>query len=344
MSDLNHGFTNATDVSVFCLSENGKVNDDNGMVFYGMPHSPCGTVKLVSGAIEFDLNKVPDNINKFAVTATLDHGTFSGQANIKLNATDFECLLETASRTEKALILLEIYKRNNTWKVRFVGQGFNGGLQPLAELYGVEVANDSPPVEPAVKPINLSKISLTKADPKIDLTKRAGDLGLIKANLNWNQQSGGFFKSKIDLDLGAFVELNNGQREIVQALGNQFEFTPYIKLLADDRTGASRDGEWLHIDGDKIQDVKRIIIFAFIYKGSVNWGEANAEVTLYVPGMPPIETKLTEQDKSKRFCAIAELSVNNSTVKVEQLNRLFNGHKECDQAFCWGFKWKAGSK
>jgi tellurite resistance protein TerA len=43
-----------------------------------------------------------------------------------------------------------------------VGQGFNGGLQPLAELYGVDVAADETPVpKPIVPPVNLSKISLT---------------------------------------------------------------------------------------------------------------------------------------------------------------------------------------
>lgn len=340
---LNHGLPDSTDISIFCLGPNGKVYGDDGMVFYGMPNSPCGTIKLLNGFIEFDLHKIPNNIEKLAITATLDDGAFSGQKNIKLNSDDFECMLETSDRTEKALILLEVYKRNNTWKVRFVGQGFNGGLEPLAKHFGVEIEKAAPP-QPTPKPINLSKISLTKAKPKVDLTKRAGSIGLIKANLNWTQGSSGFFNSAIDLDLGAFIELNNGNRGIVQALGDMFEYQPYIKLLGDDRTGNNTDGEWLHIDGNKIQDVKRIIIFAFIYEGSANWNKANAKVTLHVPDMGPIETKLTEESRSRGFCAIAELTVNNGTVKVEQLNRLFGGHVECDKAFGWGFKWQQGSK
>jgi tellurite resistance protein TerA len=174
--------------------------------------------------------------------------------------------------------------------------------------------------------------------------KSAGDLGLIKANLNWNKKAGGFFASKTDLYLGAFIELNNGDRKIIQVLGSSFEFSPYIKLLANDRTGASQNSEWLHIDGDKLQDVKQIVIFTFIYKGVANWDKVNAQVTLHVPGMPPIETKLTEQDQDKSFCAVAAISVNNGFVNVEQLNRLFSGHEECDEAFGWGFNWKFGTK
>lgn len=352
---LNHNLPRKTDVSVFCLNANGKVNGDEGMVFYGAPNSVCGSVKISDSSIEFDLNTVPSNIKNFAITATLDQGVFGEQDDIKLKGTDFECLLETQDRSEKALILLDIYKHNNAWKVRFVGQGFNGGLQPLAELYGVDVANDTgtdgtdvadqtPRPKPIAPPINLSKISLTKSAPKVDLPKRAGDLGLIKVNLNWNKKAGGFFASKTDLYFGAFIELNNGDRKIIQVLGNSFEFSPYIKLLANDRTGASQNGAWLHIDGDKLQDVKQIVIFTFIYKGVANWDKIGAQVTLHVPGMPPIETKLTEQNKNKNFCAVAAISVNNGFVNVEQLNRLFSGHEECDAAFGWGFNWKFGTE
>ncbi|MFT7053937.1 MAG: tellurite resistance protein TerA [Psychromonas sp.] len=349
---LKHSLSRKADVSVFCLNTNGKVNGDEGMVFYGAPNSACGSVKISDSSIEFDLNAVPSHIKKFAITATLDQGVFGEQDDIRLKGTDFECLLETQARSERALILLEIYKHNNAWKVRCVGQGFNGGLQPLAELYGVDIAADTdiaaadetPVPKPIVPPVNLSKISLTKSAPKVDLSKRAGDLGLIKVNLNWNKKAGGFFASKIDLDLGAFIELNNGHRQIIQALGNSFECSPYIELLADDPTGASQEGTWLHIDGNKLQDVKQIIIFAFIYKGVTNWHKIGAKVTLHVPEMPPIETKLTEQDKNKSFCAVAAISVNNGFVNVEQLNRLFLGHEDCDEGFGWGFNWKLGSK
>lgn len=94
----------------------------------------------------------------------------------------------------------EVYRRNNEWKFRFISQGFNGGLKPLAEHFGVEV-EDEPTVVPEVKPelkiepvkpatpINLSKVSLTKEKPKVNLSKK-DNFGLIRINLNWNQNTG----------------------------------------------------------------------------------------------------------------------------------------------------------
>jgi tellurite resistance protein TerA len=340
---LNHTMPTTTDVSVFFLESTLKVKGDEGMVFFGAPTSSCGSVKLLEKNIEFDLEKVPPDIVKLAITATVDSNSFSEHRHIEMIADEFKCKLNTGSRTESALILLELYRHNGNWKYRFVAQGFNGGLRPLAEHFGVDI-EDEPSPPPLIAPVSLSKISLTKSAPKVDLTKRAGAIGLIKANLNWTQKTGGFLSSKIDLDLGAYVEMNNNQRVIVQALGNNFDFAPYVKLLADDRTGSSSDGEWLHIDGNALADVKRIMIFTFIYEGAANWAKANASVTLHVPDMPPIETELTEAGKNTGFCAVAELQVVDGVVKVERINRFFSGHKDCDEAFGWGFSWSRGSK
>ena len=46
-------------------------------------------------------------------------------------------LAEDAS-TETAMIFAELYRNGSEWKFRAVGQGFNGGLKPLAESYGLK--------------------------------------------------------------------------------------------------------------------------------------------------------------------------------------------------------------
>jgi tellurium resistance protein TerD len=37
------------------------------------------------------------------------------------------------------MIFGEVYRHNNEWKFRAVGQGYKGGLGPLARNYGVNV-------------------------------------------------------------------------------------------------------------------------------------------------------------------------------------------------------------
>ena len=48
-------------------------------------------------------------------------------------------LSEDAS-TNTAMIFGEVYRYNNEWKFQATGQGYDGGLRPLALNYGVNIA------------------------------------------------------------------------------------------------------------------------------------------------------------------------------------------------------------
>ena len=205
--------------------------------------------------------------------------------------------------------------------------------------------------------VNLNKIELTKKGQTINLQKKSGSLGEIVVNLNWNQQqqkSGGFFSSLlgknkgIDLDLGCLYELTNGEKGCVQALGNSFgslKGAPFIQLDGDDRTGAASGGENLRINGNEIAQIKRLVVYTFIYEGVANWAQADGVVTLTYPGGQDIEVRLDETRSGLTMCAIAMIeNVNNETFKVERLVEYFNGHRELDKAYGWGMQWRSGSK
>lgn len=367
----------AADASAFRLYADGKVQGDPDMVFYGQPQNDDKTISWQQNGnntiFTVDLSRLRQDVQKIAFVVTCDGGkTVAGLRSLAVQVeSDREILLngtvETAGRPEAALILGELYRRNNEWKFRFVAQGFNGGLQPLAEHFGVDVAAESAPsappapapvVKPAESKISLSKVSLTKEKPSISLTKR-DNFGEIRINLNWHRgdntgASGGFLSNMfgggnkgIDLDLGAFAELQNGQKLVIQALGNAFgdyRREPYIQLQGDDRTGEVSDGEWLHINGGEWKHIRQILIYAFIYQGVPSWDKTDGVVTVHVPGQPPIETRLTEGDNRRTMCAIARLVNENGSIKVERLNRFFKNQSDMDEAFGWGFRWKAGSK
>jgi len=368
----------SVDASSFRLYASGKVQGDPDMVFYGQPVNDDGSVKLSGAGTDtaflVDINRLRPEVQKVAFTATCDGNmTLSGlkhlSIQIELNG---NILLSgdvnVSGRQEAALILGELYRRNSEWKFRFIAQGFNGGLQPLAEHFGVDISDTPAPVstptpapvatpKPTSEPakISLSKVSLTKEKPSISLAKR-DNFGEIKINLNWNQtrtESGGMFggmfsKSKgIDLDLGAFVELQDGSKGVIQALGNTFgrlNSEPFVELQGDDRTGQATEGEWLHINGREWKNIRQVLVFAFIYEGVASWDKTDGVVTLHIPEQPPIETRLTEGSNRHNMCAIARLVNENGTIKVERINQFFSGHKDMDNALGWGFRWSAGSK
>ena len=374
------------DVSAFLVTGTGKVRSDADMCFYGQPAVAGGAVTLegaATGETRFRVSpgRVPAGVDKVILTATIheNRAAFGRLPEIGLDVGGVIGRIPCAGMTETALILAELYQRNAAWKVRVVGQGFNGGLAALATHLGVEISDPAPAPAPAPKPapaaaprgpdltripsvkpaapapapkVNLSKVSLTKENRTVSLEKRTGRFGKIRVNLNWNQgEAGGVMKmfgpKPVDLDLGCFVEDRYGNRTCVQALGGGFgdyAYFPYAKLLGDDRTGAVTDGEWLEINGEMWGEFNRVLIFAFIYDGVPNWAETDGVVRVMIPDQPEVEVRMNEHGSRERMCAIAMLENQGGAIRVSREVRFFPGHRVMDEHYGWGMRWQAGSK
>lgn len=368
------------DVSAFLLRAGGKVGGDADMVFFNNPSTRGVSLGPLAQRSEdgfathiaFDLPALAGDVERVAVTATLPAGmAFAAMPSIRIAIADgaetiaFD--VPTSGMREQALILGEIYRRNDAWKFRAIGQGYVGGLEPLARSFGVDVAAPepaapapSPPMPPPPKPVSLSKISLTKEAPKIDLTKKAGTFGEIRLNLNWTRGGsgqrpsglgslfgGGTRASAIDLDLGCLFELTSGRKGVVQALGDAFgtyDAPPYIQLAADDRTGASHEGEWMRINGRHWSEIRRVLVFASIYSGVPNWAATDGVATVLIPDQTPVEVRLTEGRRGKTACAIAMVENVNAAMRITRLDTYFGAVDEMDRAYSWGLRWVAGSK
>jgi len=214
--------------------------------------------------------------------------------------------------------------------------------------------SDTPGGTPGV---SLSKVTLTKSAPSVSLSKQGGG-GRLHVNLNWNSgqaaQKGGFLKrvlganSGIDLDLAAMFELSDGQSGVVQALGDSFgslDAPPYIKLDADDRTGAAVGGENLYVNLAQAANIRRVLIFAFIYEGVASFDQADAVVTLTPAQGAPIEVRLDEKAGGSRMCAIALLTNNGAgDFTVSREVKYVGGHRQLDALYGWGLNWTPGRK
>lgn len=208
-------------------------------------------------------------------------------------------------------------------------------------------------------PVSLSKVTLTKAAPAVSLSKQGGG-GRLTVNLQWNQRpaatgGGGFLKralggggsGAIDLDLACLYQLADGSTGVVQALGDSFgsfDRAPYVQLDKDDRSGASTDGENLFVNLAHAREIRRLLVFAFIYEGAASFDQADGVVTLTPQSGAPVEVRLDEQAGGARMCAVALLEQQGGDVVVRREVRYVSGHRELDDAYGWGLSWTAGRK
>lgn len=148
------------DGSAFLLKADGKVRSDADFIFYNNLKSTDGSVTHAgdntSGAgdgddekIMVDLSMVPAEVDKISVGVTIHDAEARKQNFGMVGKAYIRCLdangdkeiarydLSEDGSTETAMIFGEIYRLGAEWKFKAVGQGFAGGLGPLARSFGI---------------------------------------------------------------------------------------------------------------------------------------------------------------------------------------------------------------
>lgn len=150
------------DASVFMLGDNGKVLSDGNFIFFNQKTSPCGSVEHqgdnLTGegdgddeVIKVILAQVDANVKKMIFSVTIYQAeerkqNFGQVSNAFMRIVNADGNVEVArfdlsedASVETAMIFGELYRHNEDWKFKAVGQGFAGGLSALASQYGVSI-------------------------------------------------------------------------------------------------------------------------------------------------------------------------------------------------------------
>jgi tellurium resistance protein TerD len=145
------------------LCSNGRVLGDDYFIFYNNLKSPEGSVEhmgdeLVGGTgadddevVKVNLTQVPPQVDKIVFPVSI----YDAEARLQnfgqvrnayirvLNQADGAELarydLSEDASNETAMIFGELYRYNNEWKFRAVGQGYASGLRGIALDFGVNV-------------------------------------------------------------------------------------------------------------------------------------------------------------------------------------------------------------
>jgi tellurium resistance protein TerD len=150
------------DASAFLLTANNKVRNDSDFIFYNQLKSPDGSVEHTGDnrtgqgegddeSVKVDLSKVPAEITKIAFTVTI-HDAEARRQNFGQVSNAFIRIVNDLTgteivrydlaedySTETAMVFGELYRHNNEWKFRAVGQGYSGGLKAMCDQFGINI-------------------------------------------------------------------------------------------------------------------------------------------------------------------------------------------------------------
>jgi tellurium resistance protein TerD len=150
------------DASAFLVKLDGKVRSDSDFCFYNNKVVANGAVQHtgdnLTGAgegddesIKVELSKIPADLDKVVFTVTIHEAEARKQNFGQVNHAFIRVVNEEGGQEiarydlsedasiETAMIFGEIYRVGTDWKFKAVGQGFAGGLGPLAASFGVSV-------------------------------------------------------------------------------------------------------------------------------------------------------------------------------------------------------------
>ncbi|MGW4872334.1 TerD family protein [Streptomyces chartreusis] len=236
-----HAVGATLDLSALLVAADGKVRSDDDLVFYNQPSAESGAVWHVAadeeGAerIEMDPARLPADVDRVVLVASCDPDdpgrTFHEVKDVlirasQLGAEPVHFRPPALTDGERAVLLVELYRRGEGWKLRAIGQGYDNGLAGLATDFGIEVAQEEPAEEPAEEvplpaapaPMSLRKpplgtISLDKGSQvSMSLDKADREL-VVTATLEWDGGSDQRRRKGADLDLYAlFVPASRAVR------------------------------------------------------------------------------------------------------------------------------------
>lgn len=238
------------DLSALLVGADGKVRSDADLVFYNQPTAESGAVRHLAadaGAperIAVDPGALPADVDRVVLIASCDPDdlsrTFRTVADVEVRgvqdgADPVVFRQPPLVDGERAVLLVELYRRGDGWKLRAIGQGYAEGLAGLATDFGIDVSEPeapatTPPAQvpapaPAVAPTSLvkpplGKVSLDKGGQvAISLDKQDREL-VVTVTLEWDGGSDQRRRRGADLDLYAlFVPASKARRGGAEAPG-----------------------------------------------------------------------------------------------------------------------------
>ncbi|WP_170981689.1 DUF4041 domain-containing protein [Nocardioides dongxiaopingii] len=151
------------DLAVMAVRSNGRVGSDEDFVFYNNPRHPSGAVEHLGqrqtdgrcwDAARVHLERVPAEVTALHATLSGEHQGFPAIPDLRIEVIDhlrntIARIDTTSLRTESAAIMLELYRRSGSWKLRSVSQGWDAGFSALVQHFGVDVGDPEEAPAPA---------------------------------------------------------------------------------------------------------------------------------------------------------------------------------------------------
>jgi tellurite resistance protein TerA len=371
----------ALDASVFLVGESGRVRTDADMVFYNQHTAQNRCVSLLESShgiarFSVSLPDIPHDVARVIFCLTVDG---AGKSMSDFNGTSIivdngggamhQFRPDLAGATEVAIMVAELYRRNEGWKIRAVAQGFRGGLAALATSLGVDIEGEpqNSPLPPVPEPerkdprppsfqYDASELPPEPEPPKsqartagarllvpAEVVPVAAGISRLSISLDWCWRIGGDGRVRpVTLSLGAAYTTAGGNRGAVQLPDDrgQLEGAPWLMVAPGKPCGADTGQERLILNLGQGAAFECIDVFVFISKGAATWTGCDAWISISGPYAAPIEYRIDAAADGQAAIALMRIANAPDGWTIQRLDQSGAHQAELDAKLNWGLAWK----
>jgi tellurite resistance protein TerA len=378
------------DPSAFLTANSGKVRSDADMVFYNQLSAEGDCVRLTESTrgqacFAVTLSAVPADVARIVFCLTLETpgqamSAFAGTALTLFEggaaAHRFAPVL--AGATEVSMMVAELYRRQGSWKIRAIGQGFRDGLGALATSLGVDVEGEegasapapvanpapaapraSPPAPPPPPPAPVPAAEPPPPPPPPPPLVRTsgsepfargatlicpGHGGRVSVTLDWRWTLGGADGRirPLGLALGAAAIAADGGRLAVQSTDwrGRLESAPWLATAPGNLADENAAQERLTLNLDGVSSYARIDIYAYITEGAATWRGAEAWINVAVPSLPTSEFCIDPPADGMAAIALVRIDNHAGQCAVSRIDIAAADQRELDARLDWQLAWR----
>ncbi|MFZ2727792.1 MAG: TerD family protein [Methylococcaceae bacterium] len=136
----------ALTICAFALNEFDKTRSNEDVIYFNQAHQQSAFIRtavndLTKQSIHIDLSKIPSTITKIVFVIAAEYSLAQLSA-LTISITDLASFSPQQENLQ-SLILGELYLKNQQWKFKAIGQGFQHDLAFLAQRYNASIDNDA---------------------------------------------------------------------------------------------------------------------------------------------------------------------------------------------------------
>lgn len=159
----------------------------------------------------------------------------------------------------------------------------------------------------------------------------------IKVNLLWHgfveEHVSGLFKKKTkyravlpDYDMCCVYEMLDGTTGIIDSkidLFGDYDNFPFVNVDKDDKSGNSVDGETITVNGNKLSEFNKIVIYARISDWSDNWNKTDSKIICKFGSNLNEEIIMNEFEETDNIYGIISIILNDGYYEFSSVNKFY---------------------